>query len=632
MESKPLPKILYVDDTPEARSLVLRILSHNYQVFEASDALTGIELAIQTQPDLVLLDINLPQLSGREVAARLRTLLPNTPLVALSADSSSGARERALAAGCIGYLTKPLDIDIFEEQIAEFLSGKREILANAAHHRQAFEVELVARLEEKVRELTKTAEHNAYLNAQNERLVIALQRRQRLLEAAARAGQIVTSVLKLDELLPLTVDVLCEEYGFHYAGIFLLEASGEWAVLRAGRGEAGQAAGYRLPVGETSLVGAAIRQRTARLVRDVSREATYAQSLALPATRSEMALPLVVNGRALGALSIQSDQVNAFTDDDITSLQTLANQVAIAINNARLLHDLNAANRELLRTKTFEAVATATGEALHWVGNKAAPIPASVRRVRDDLADWLSIFRALQSAPAQADHAPRPALERLAQLAFESAAQHGLVLTEAEALAPAQLQRQFADGLGSLLEDLTIVEQSAMTILSIKEDLIGPARLQQVGDVDLAHLLRQVIFQMGLPDGVIQTDFAPDLPSVRGDARQIGQIYNNLIKNAWEALLGAHSPDPVIVVTAGFSDDGRYVATQVRDNGPGIAPDIIDKIWVSFFTTKGDRGGTGLGLSACAAIVNQSEGKISVDSQLGSGTTFTVLLPVASAK
>jgi signal transduction histidine kinase/DNA-binding response OmpR family regulator len=633
MESKSLPKILYVDDTPEARLLVLRLLSHKYQVFEASDALSGIELALQTQPDLVLLDINLPHLNGREVAARLTSLLPNTPLVAFSAETSASARGQALAAGCIGYLTKPLDVDTFEAQVTEFLHGKREVAADAAQHRQAFEAQVVARLEEKVRELTKTAEHNAYLNAQNEKLGVALRRRQRLLEAAARAGQIVTSVLNLDELLPLTVNVICEEYGFLYAGVFLLDPAGEWAVLRAGRGEAGQAMvaeGHRLRVGAGNLVGAAIQQQKARLAPDVRREPSYTPHPRLPHICSELALPLVVNDVAVGALSIQSDQVNAFGDDAITALQTLANQVAIAINNARLLLDLNEANRELLRTKTFEAVATATGEALHWVGNKAAPIPGSASRVRDDLALWLAIFQALLTEPA--DRRARHPLWPLAERAFQTAAEQGLRLPEAADLEPEGVRRRFGDGVESMVEDLAIIEQSAATILSIKEDLIGPARLHQVTAVDLAGLLREVVFQMGLPEGVIQLEFSPDLPPVRADRRQLAQVYNNLIKNAWEALTSAAAPQPRIRVSAERAGDGRQVVTRVSDNGPGIPPEIIDKIWVSFFTTKGHRGGTGLGLSACQSIVSQAEGKITVASQVGTGTTFTVWLPAAAER
>ena len=132
MDPRTLPKILYIDDTPEALRLVSRVLSREYIVLEASDPLSGIELAMDTHPDLILLDINLPQLSGREVAARLKTLLPNTPLVAFSADVSAETRQRALAAGCVGYLTKPIeDIDVFSQQIQAFLRGKRETLSNS---------------------------------------------------------------------------------------------------------------------------------------------------------------------------------------------------------------------------------------------------------------------------------------------------------------------------------------------------------------------------------------------------------------------------------------------------------------------------------------------------------------------
>ena len=131
MDPKSLPKILYIDDTPEARQLVRRLLAQEYLVLEAKDAIGGIELALDTHPDLILVDVNLPELSGREVATRLRTLLPDTPLVALTADTSPGARESALAAGCAGYMTKPFSVDTFREQIKEYLNGKREILADA---------------------------------------------------------------------------------------------------------------------------------------------------------------------------------------------------------------------------------------------------------------------------------------------------------------------------------------------------------------------------------------------------------------------------------------------------------------------------------------------------------------------
>lgn len=604
-DPQPLPKLLYIEDTPEARALVRRVLARDFIVLESADPLSGLELALDVRPDLVLLDVNLPQLSGREVAARLVTLLPHTPLVALSADATDQARQRALAAGFAGYLTKPLDVDTFADQLREFLHGKRETLPDLVHYQQDFAAEVVARLVEKVQELTKTAERNAFLNEQNRRMVVLLQRRQQLLEAAARVGQLCTSILDLDQLLEVTAHTICQEYGFERAVVYLLDASGEWAVGQAG-GEI-----IRLRVSDSPLVGAAIRQRAAQL--------------SSPGTPpDEIALPLVVKETSLGALFVRSACAEPFTGDDLTALQSLADQVAIAINNARLLRDLHQANQELLRSKTFQAIATATGEAIHWVGNKAAPIPASAQRVREDLQQLLALVQTLLTLPAEERPThPHGAVAREALQAFAQ--------LFPEYTPPAEL---LPLGLASTFEDLAIIEQSAATILAIKEDLIGPVRLRQVKLLDVVAVLKDTLFDMGLPDGAVQTDFAAPLPAVLGDARQLAQVFNNLVKNAWEAL--ATCPQPLIRITvrrASLSASLRpYVQVQVADNGPGISPELLEKIWVSFFTTKGDRGGTGLGLSACMAILDQMEGKISVDSHPGEGATFTVLLPAEAGE
>jgi len=405
MESTSKPKILYIEDTESARLLVRRLLGREYVVLEASDPLSGIELARDTHPDLVLLDINLPHLSGREVATRLRSIVPDAPLVALTADATPGAREKALAAGCTGFITKPIDVDAFPAQVAEYLHGKQETLDNAQEHLQAYQAELVEHLETKVRELTTAVERNEYLNRQNRHIIAMLERRQHLLEAAARVGHSITSILDMDELLHATVDILCDEFALYYSGIFLLSEDGEWAVLRAGYGQAGErmvSTGFRLHVDRHSMIGSCILEKQARIALDVEGEPSHFRNPLLPETRSEIALPLVLQEQVLGAITVQSARLKAFGEDDITALQSLADQIAIAIGNARLLRQLEAANAELLRTKTFEAIATATGEAIHWVGNKAAPIPGSARRVREDLLTLLGAAKHLyRAAPAK---------------------------------------------------------------------------------------------------------------------------------------------------------------------------------------------------------------------------------------
>lgn len=552
MTANPIrpPKILYIEDNPEARTLVARVLAREFLVLEAGDPLSGIELALDTQPDLILLDINLPQMSGREAAARLKTLLPNAVLVALSAESSGEAREKALAAGFAGFIAKPIEIDNFSEQIAEFLHGKRETAANLARGQQDFAAEVAASLEEKVRELTRIIERNAFLDEQNRQVIQLLQRRQRLLEAELRAGQLITSVLNLDELLPLAAQVIAEEYGFTSAAIRL---------------------GAEIPA-------------------------------------SGINLPLRVKENTLGSLSIETSQ--PIREDDQAALRSLATLVAIAINNALLLRDLQKANAELLRNKTFQAIATATGEAIHWVGNKAAPIPASAARVRQDLIEMAQVFRVLMEEKDKSGHRYWPAAQEI-------------FATLAALPAAPPPETPLPLGLASTLEDLAVIEQSATTILNIKEDLIGPARLRRESEIDLAQLIRQTAFEMALPENTLNLDLPANLPPVRGDARQLGQVFNNLIKNAWEALQG--NPHPRIQICVSAAEN--HLICRVSDNGPGIPPEILDKIWVAFFTTKGDSGGTGLGLMACMEIVRQMNGEISVQSTLGQGTIFTVSLP-----
>ncbi len=122
------PTILYIEDNPENRLLVRRILeAEGYTVVEATDGPTGLEMARQSLPDLILLDINLPEVDGYQMVGRLRSLpgLGGVPIIALTANVMKGDRERTLAAGCDGYIQKPVDVDTLPAQIAGFLRPRK---------------------------------------------------------------------------------------------------------------------------------------------------------------------------------------------------------------------------------------------------------------------------------------------------------------------------------------------------------------------------------------------------------------------------------------------------------------------------------------------------------------------------
>jgi len=116
--------VLYVEDDPESRLLIRRVLeAEGYAVIEAKDAADGLASATEQRPDLILIDINLPEVDGLTLARQIKSVpdLASTPVVALTANVMRGDRERSLGAGCDGYIQKPIDVDLLPRQISQYL-------------------------------------------------------------------------------------------------------------------------------------------------------------------------------------------------------------------------------------------------------------------------------------------------------------------------------------------------------------------------------------------------------------------------------------------------------------------------------------------------------------------------------
>jgi PAS domain S-box-containing protein len=195
--------------------------------------------------------------------------------------------------------------------------------------------------------------------AERERLLADLVQRSNQLQTAAEVSQAATGILDPKELIQQVVDLVQARFGLYYVGLFLVDRAGEWtdepgtwAVLQAGSGEAGQqmlSVGHKLEIGGESMIGWCVANQQARIALDVGEEAVRFDNPYLPETRSEMALPLIARHQAVGAMTVQSEEQAAFSDEDIAVLQTMADQVANAIENARLLEETQrSADRERL--------------------------------------------------------------------------------------------------------------------------------------------------------------------------------------------------------------------------------------------------------------------------------------------
>lgn len=176
-----------------------------------------------------------------------------------------------------------------------------------------------------------------------------LEKRAARLQAVAGVARRIAAIQDLDKLLPGITELVSEQFGFYHAGIFLLDEKREFAVLRATNSEGGQrmlARQHKLRLDSNSIVGFATSRGEPRIALDVGLDSVFFDNPDLPETRSEMALPLRIGERVIGALDVQSTQPNAFTEEDITTLATLADQVAIAIENARLFSEARQALNE----------------------------------------------------------------------------------------------------------------------------------------------------------------------------------------------------------------------------------------------------------------------------------------------
>jgi GAF domain-containing protein/HAMP domain-containing protein len=245
--------------------------------------------------------------------------------------------------------------------------------------------ELEARVESRTSDLAKISEQMRYRASQ--------------LQAVSEVARAIASEQELERLLPLITRTISERFGFYHVGIFLLDDAKEYAVLRAANSAGGArmlARNHKLRVGQVGIIGFVTAQGQPRLAMDVGKDAFFFDNPDLPLTRSEIGIPLKVRGAVIGALDAQSTQPSAFTQDDVDVLTTLADQVAIAIENARLfsdtrraLMDLQLSQKEYLQEEWANLASTRKELGFRYLQGSLTPITEEVNQREAEL--WHSL-------------------------------------------------------------------------------------------------------------------------------------------------------------------------------------------------------------------------------------------------
>ncbi|MGB7337681.1 MAG: GAF domain-containing protein [Phototrophicaceae bacterium] len=590
------------------------------------------------------------------------------------------------------------------------------------------------------------------------RLVEQTEQRARQLQTSAVISQNVGQILDLDVLLPQVVDLIQDQFYYDHVQIFLMDDDNEWALLRASTGEAGKNllnVGHKLKRGSASVIGSVTEIGQPSIALDTADAAVVHQpNPFLPLTRSEMALPMVVKGEIVGALDVQSNDPNAFTDEDVQVLTILASQIAVAIDNARLYEDAERSAKDMsfLFEMTSKAASAETlNDALEYVANEirsntradlvAIYLPQmyedyhgnrkqiiEIGTIATDNAILVNHVESVEVGDAESligivSHQVKPqiipntrhehryqALTTTCQSAIVLPIQSGttmvgvLVLESHRLNAYTQdtitLLQTLAGSLGAVVQNTLLVEQLQESVEQLREvdrlksqflasmshelrtplnSIIGFSRvmlkgidgpLSEMQEQDLTtiynsgnHLLRLIndildqakieanelnlrfaYFEMkplvesvkSIAIGLMKekanlrllVEVADGLPKVYGDEIRSRQILLNLVTNA---IKFTESGTVTVDVYAVEGDPEPMIRVDVIDTGMGIAPADLPTVFEQFRQVDNSLtrtvGGTGLGLPISKSLSELQGGELTVVSEVGVGSTFSVTIP-----
>ena len=438
--------------------------------------------------------------------------------------------------------------------------------------------------------LTETVLSQAAMAIQNARLFQETQRRATQLATAAEVARDATAILDVDRLLNQAMHLISDQFDYYHASVFLIDEEDQYAVLQAAASQGQHPVlepGYKLPVDNTSIVGYVASTGQPRITSDVHHDvpsewpsrgdgAVHFAHPDLPDTRSEMALPLRVQDRVIGVLDVQATHDAAFSQDDVAVLQTMADQLATAIANARAYEQLQETAEQLKEVDRLKS---------QFLANMS-------HELRTPLNSIIGFSRVI----LKGIDGPLTDLQRTDLQAVYDGGQHLL-------------------GLINDILDISKIEAGKMELT--------------FEDVDLRDIVKGVmstaIALVKDKPVELQQELPPDLPTIRGDARRIRQVLLNLVSNASKFTEEGY-------IRIEIDPHPTEIIISVADSGVGIPPDKMDMIFEPF--TQADAsttrrvGGTGLGLSISKRFAEIHGGRIWVESELDVGSTFYVAFPL----
>jgi signal transduction histidine kinase/CheY-like chemotaxis protein len=441
-----------------------------------------------------------------------------------------------------------------------------------------------ATLHERDHSFLRTMGRAIGLAIDNAQLYQQMERRLRESQTLYEISRALSSTLDLDALLHLIVRLAVDTIANADNGVLHLldQETGELhprALSFIGEVRPDRSGRSGMRIGE-GVAGIALERGELMNVPDVSKDERFVRVGEMRHFASMIVVPLKMAERRLGTLSIDSKRPNAFTTSDEQLLTTLAAQATVALENARLVHDLQ---KSLLNLKQTQAQLIQSAK-LSAIGQLIAGV---AHELNNPLTAVMGYTQLVQTTPG---------LDRLVQ------------------------------------RDLRKIYDQASRAAKIVQNLLTFAREYRTERqaIDVNEILRRTLelrlYQLQVENISVETKFAPGELVTWADGNQLQQVFLNLINNAQDAMVAHRGGGHLCLATW---REGDMIRIEVADDGPGLSPEARRHLFEPFFTTKEVGRGTGLGLSICFGIISEHGGEIQVHSEPQKGTTVSVLLPAA---
>ncbi len=567
--------ILAADDTPANLKIVSTYLAHlGFKILLAENGRDALNMARAYLPHLILLDVMMPQLDGFQVCEALKQdpLTADIPVIFMTALATIEDKVKGFQHGAVDYITKPL--------------SKRELAARITIH------------------------------LKNRLLTRSYQQHANYLETSSKLGQQVTSILNMSDLLSKATRLIQSRFLYYCVTVWTPSAPKTTLTLQAEAGrdfDENQLKGVDIPVdAPRSIVAHVWRSRDCYLTNDVRRDPVYLAADSLPHSRSEYAIPLLVGQTMIGVLDVQDDKVDAFDEEDRTVLRMMADQLAIAMQNAQSYGRLARFNLHLEQ--------------------EVAKRTAALRNAYTQLAQMDQAKSDFINVASHELFTPISLIKGYTQILLENPV---VSTDENQARIVAGIHRG-VQRLHEIVESMLDVAKIDNADLDLYFQPILLAALWQQLQQQLANALTERQITLTLHPGLLALEMIEADPEA-------------LYKAFWQLLVNAikYTPDGGRITVDGRKPTAHTVEITIQDTGIGIDPDKHEFIFSKFYQigrvdlhstgkTKFKGGGPGLGLALARGIIHAHQGEIWVESpgydeKTCPGSTFFIRLPCKQA-